>query len=121
MRFSTRMCSPISNGEVVCSTTAAASSQTTMSRQQAAHRDGEARWPEKNGRAYFGYKNHVNADVAHAPCHVIGQTAHGELKSGSSNCSYESTLQSASTSANRSPMLRCASTGCRSDTRGSTL
>ena len=39
--------------------------EPALTRQQAAHRDGEARWTEKNGRAYFGYKNHVNADVAH--------------------------------------------------------
>ena len=39
--------------------------EPALTRQQAAHRDGEARWTQKNGRAYFGYKNHVNADVAH--------------------------------------------------------
>ena len=36
-----------------------------LSRQQAAHRDGEANWTQKHERAWFGYKNHVNADVAH--------------------------------------------------------
>ena len=39
--------------------------EPALTRQQVAHRDGEARWTEKNGRAYFGYKNHINADVAH--------------------------------------------------------
>ena len=36
-----------------------------LARQQAAHRDGEANWTQKHERAWFGYKNHVNADVAH--------------------------------------------------------
>ena len=36
-----------------------------LSSRQAAHRDGEANWMQKHDRAYFGYKNHVNADVAH--------------------------------------------------------
>ncbi len=39
--------------------------EPALTRQQAAHRDGEARWTAKNGRSYFGYKNHLNADVAH--------------------------------------------------------
>lgn len=33
--------------------------------QQAAHRDADANWTKKHGRSYFGYKNHVNADVEH--------------------------------------------------------
>ncbi|WP_153242624.1 transposase, partial [Frateuria defendens] len=33
--------------------------------QQAAHRDADADWTKKHGRSYFGYKNHVNADVEH--------------------------------------------------------
>ncbi len=33
--------------------------------QQAAHRDADANWTKKHGRSHFGYKNHVNADVAH--------------------------------------------------------
>ena len=36
-----------------------------LTRQQAAHRDGEANWTQKHERSWFGYKNHVNADVAH--------------------------------------------------------
>jgi len=32
---------------------------------QAAHREGDADWTKKHGRSYFGYKNHINADVAH--------------------------------------------------------
>jgi IS5 family transposase len=36
-----------------------------LSVQQAAHRDADADWTKKHGRSYFGYKNHVNADVAH--------------------------------------------------------
>lgn len=33
--------------------------------QETAHRDADAAWTKKHGRSYFGYKNHVNADVAH--------------------------------------------------------
>ena len=33
--------------------------------QQTAHRDADANWTKKHGRSHFGYKNHVNADVAH--------------------------------------------------------
>ena len=36
-----------------------------LTRQQAAHRDGEANWTQKHERSWFGYKNHVNADVEH--------------------------------------------------------
>ncbi len=36
-----------------------------LARQQAAHRDGEANWTPKHDRSYFGYKNHINADVEH--------------------------------------------------------
>ena len=36
-----------------------------MSRVQAAHRDGEANWTQKHDRSWFGYKNHINADVEH--------------------------------------------------------
>ncbi len=36
-----------------------------LTRQQAAHRDGEANWTQKHERSWFGYKNHINADVAH--------------------------------------------------------
>lgn len=32
---------------------------------QRAHRDPDADWTKKHGRSYFGYKNHVNADVRH--------------------------------------------------------
>jgi len=32
---------------------------------QAAHRDGDANWTQKHGQNYFGYKNHINADVKH--------------------------------------------------------
>lgn len=36
-----------------------------LTRQQAAHRDVEANWTQKHDRSYFGYKNHINADVEH--------------------------------------------------------
>ena len=36
-----------------------------LTRQQAAHRDGEANWTQKYDRSWFGYKNHINADVMH--------------------------------------------------------
>ena len=36
-----------------------------LSPQQATCRGGDAAWTKKRGRSYFGYKNHVNADVAH--------------------------------------------------------
>ena len=36
-----------------------------LARQQAAHRDGETNWTQKHDRSYFGYKNHINADVEH--------------------------------------------------------
>jgi hypothetical protein len=28
-------------------------------------KDRDARWTKKHGRSFFGYKNHVNADVKH--------------------------------------------------------
>ncbi|EQD69338.1 transposase IS4 family protein, partial [mine drainage metagenome] len=31
-----------------------------LTRQQAAHRDGEANWTQKHDRSYFGYKSHIN-------------------------------------------------------------
>ena len=37
--------------------------EPALPRQQAVHRDGEANWTQKNSRSYFGYKNHLNADV----------------------------------------------------------
>lgn len=37
----------------------------SLSVQQAAHRDADADWTKKHGRSYFGYKNHINVDVAH--------------------------------------------------------
>lgn len=37
--------------------------EPALSVQQAAHRDTDASWTKKHGRSYFGYKNHVNADV----------------------------------------------------------
>ena len=39
--------------------------EAALTVQQAAHRDADADWTKKHGRSYFGYKNHVNADVAH--------------------------------------------------------
>lgn len=39
--------------------------EPALTLMQAAHRDGDANWTKKHGRSYFGYKNHVNADVAH--------------------------------------------------------
>jgi IS5 family transposase len=39
--------------------------EPALSVQQAAHRDTDASWTKKHGRSYFGYKNHVNADVEH--------------------------------------------------------
>jgi len=39
--------------------------EPALTRQQAAHRDGEANWTRKHDRSYFGYKNHINADVGH--------------------------------------------------------
>ncbi len=36
-----------------------------LTRQQAAHRDGEANWTQKHDRSWFGYKNHINAYVMH--------------------------------------------------------
>ena len=38
---------------------------SALTRQQAAHRDGEANWTQKHDRSYFGYKNHINVDVEH--------------------------------------------------------
>ena len=37
--------------------------EPALTRQQAAHRDDEANWTQKHDRSYFGYKNHLNADV----------------------------------------------------------
>ena len=39
--------------------------EPALTRQQAAHRDGEANWTQKHDRSWFGYKNHINADVEH--------------------------------------------------------
>jgi IS5 family transposase len=39
--------------------------EPALTRQQVAHRDGEANWTQKHNRTYFGYKNHINADVEH--------------------------------------------------------
>ncbi len=39
--------------------------EPALIRQQAAHRDADANWTQKHDRSYFGYKNHVNADVTH--------------------------------------------------------
>jgi IS5 family transposase len=33
--------------------------------QKKAHKDKDARWTKKNGTAFYGYKNHVNADRNH--------------------------------------------------------
>jgi IS5 family transposase len=30
-----------------------------------AQKDVDARWTKKNGKSYYGYKNHINVDVAH--------------------------------------------------------
>lgn len=32
------------------------------SQKKKAHKDTDARWTKKNGRSFFGYKNHINAD-----------------------------------------------------------
>ena len=39
--------------------------EPALTRQQAAHRDGEANRTQKHDRSYFGYKNPINADVEH--------------------------------------------------------
>lgn len=39
--------------------------EPALTPMQAAHRDRDADWTKKNGHSYFGYKNHVNADVKH--------------------------------------------------------
>jgi len=39
--------------------------EPALTPMQAAHRDGDANWTKKHQRSYFGYKNHINADVAH--------------------------------------------------------
>lgn len=39
--------------------------EANLTPMQAAHRDADADWTKKHGRSYFGYKNHVNADVEH--------------------------------------------------------
>ncbi len=39
--------------------------EPALTPMQAAHRDADADWTKKHGRSYFGYKNPVNADVAH--------------------------------------------------------
>ena len=40
-------------------------SEAALTVQQSAQRDADADWTRKHGRGYFGYKNHVGADVAH--------------------------------------------------------
>ena len=37
-------------------------------------KDKDARWTKKNGRSFFGYKNHVNADAAHKLIREYGVT-----------------------------------------------
>lgn len=39
--------------------------EPVLTAQQASHRDADADWTKKHGGSTFGYKNHVNADVAH--------------------------------------------------------
>lgn len=39
--------------------------EPALTPMQAAHRDPDADWTKKHGHTYFGYKNHVNADVTH--------------------------------------------------------
>ena len=39
--------------------------ESVLTRRQAAHHDGEASWTQKPDLSYFGYKSHINADVAH--------------------------------------------------------
>lgn len=39
--------------------------EPALTPMQAAHRDPDADWTKKHGRSYFGYKNHINADVEH--------------------------------------------------------
>lgn len=39
--------------------------EAELTPMQVAHRDADADWTKKHGRSYFGYKNHVNADVEH--------------------------------------------------------
>ena len=39
--------------------------EPALTRQQAAHRDTDANWTQKHDRSWFGYKNHINADVEH--------------------------------------------------------
>ncbi len=53
---------------------AASKDDAPLTRQQAAHRDGEANWTQKHERSWFGYKNHVNADVAHGFIRDYGVT-----------------------------------------------
>jgi IS5 family transposase len=38
---------------------------TDWSDKKKAHKDKDARWTKKNGMAFYGYKNHVNADRKH--------------------------------------------------------
>lgn len=44
---------------------------------QRAQKDVDARWTKKNGRSYFGYKNHVSVDVHHKliRCYTVTDAA----------------------------------------------
>lgn len=46
------------------------------------HKDVDARWVKKNNESYYGYKNHVNADVIHKliRCYEITAASTGDVK-----------------------------------------